>query len=85
MSPLGQTVEPVGIELHILLGETRMPVHQLLRMGRGAVIQLGATNDDDVTVLANDIPVARAAVSVEGSKISIAITRMLPRPPEMRS
>jgi flagellar motor switch protein FliN len=84
MSSLGATVEPVGIELEVLLGETRMPVHQLLRMGRGAVIQLGATNDDDVTVLANDVPVARASVTVDGSKISIAITRMLARPPELR-
>lgn len=84
MSSLSATVEPVGIELEVLLGETRMPVHQMLRMGRGAVIQLGTTNDDDVVVLANDMPVARAAVTVDGDRISIAITKMLARAPEMR-
>lgn len=72
-----ETLQPVEVNLEVVLGQTFMPVHQLLRMGRGAVIELQATEDSDVLVSANEMPIARAAVQVEGGKISVAITRML--------
>lgn len=84
MADLDENLDPVDIEIEVLLGETKMPVHQLLRMGRGAVIELGTHEDEDVLVLANDIPIARASVHIDGGKIGIAITRMLMRPVEMR-
>jgi flagellar motor switch protein FliN len=71
------TLQPVRVEVEVVLGHTYMPVHQLLRMGRGAVIELEAKEDSDVLVNANGMPIARAAVQVEGGKISVALTRML--------
>ncbi len=84
MAAMDQTIQKVGVDIAVVLGTTKMPVHQLLRMGRGAVIELGATENDDVTILANDVPVARAAVHVEAGKIAVSITRMLPRAPDVR-
>ena len=74
---ISETLQPVEVDLEVVLGQTYMPVHQLLRMGRGAVIELQATEDSDVLVSANNMPIARAAVQVENGKISISLTRML--------
>lgn len=52
-----------------------MPMQQLLRMGRGAVIQLDTQEDDEVWILANNHPIARGELVIEGDRISINITR----------
>ena len=52
-----------------------MPMAQLLRMGRGAVIPLDATANDEVWILANNHPVARGEIQISEEKIAIAVTR----------
>jgi flagellar motor switch protein FliN/FliY len=64
----------VGVEITILLGRSTMPMQQLLRMGRGAVIQLDTKEDDQVWVLANNHPIARGQLVIEGDRMSISIT-----------
>ena len=78
------TIDRIAVEIAILLGSAKMPVHQLLRMGRGAVIELDATADDEVTILANDIPVARGQVILQGEHIAIRVTQILRRDPMVR-
>jgi flagellar motor switch protein FliN/FliY len=63
------------VELTILLGRSTMPMQQLLRMGRGAVIQLDTQENDEVWVLANNHPIARGELVIEGDRMSISITR----------
>ena len=60
-----------------MLGRAKLPMQQLLRMGRGAVIELDATQTDEVLILANDKPVARGEINVDGDKIGVVVTRML--------
>jgi flagellar motor switch protein FliN/FliY len=72
-------IDKVNLELSVVLGAATMPIHQLLRMGRGAVIELGANEDSAVTLLANDHPIARGTVFVNGERIGVEITEMLPR------
>lgn len=64
----------VSVELSVVLGRASMPIHQLLKMGRGAVIELGASVDDDATIYANNRLIARGQVVVVGEKIAISIT-----------
>ena len=52
-------------------------MHQLLRMGRGAVIELDTNQDDPVTVLANDKPVAKGEIVLDGDKIGVSISEIL--------
>jgi len=85
MAEMPETLDPVGVEIEVVLGQTKMPVHQLLRMGRGAIIELSTAESEDVLVLANDMPIARASVHVEGGRINVAITRMLARSPLVRN
>ncbi len=65
----------VGVEITVLLGRSTMPMQQLLRMGRGAVIQLDAQEKDEVWILANNHPVARGELVIEGDRMSVNITR----------
>jgi len=67
-------VKSVDVEISVVLGRAEIPMHQLLKMGRGAVIELGAHQDDEVWVLANNEPIARAEIVVRGDKIAISIT-----------
>jgi flagellar motor switch protein FliN/FliY len=65
----------VGVEITVLLGRSLMPMQQLLRMGRGAVIQLDTNENDEVWILANNHPIARGELIIENDKISVNITR----------
>lgn len=78
------TFEKISVEISVVLGGQTMPIHQLLRMGRGAVIELDRQADDDVEILANDIPVARGQVVLKGDRIGISITEVLLRSPVIR-
>jgi flagellar motor switch protein FliN/FliY len=68
----------VEVEITVLLGRSLMPMQQFLRMGRGAVIQLDTQENDEVWVLANNHPIARGELVIEGDRISINITRAAP-------
>jgi len=78
------TLEKVSVDIAVVLGSTIMPVHQVLRLGRGAIIELDASEDDEVQILANNMPVARGAVVVSGNRIAVEIKEMLPRGPGSR-
>lgn len=77
LEPELNAVSNVYVELSVVLGRTNLPINQLLKMGRGAVIELDANAEDEVWVLANNIPVARGQITVSGEKIAISITSTL--------
>jgi flagellar motor switch protein FliN/FliY len=54
-----------------------MPVNHLLKMGRGAVIELTTLENEEVQVLANNTPIAKGDVVVKGDKIAVSITGKL--------
>jgi flagellar motor switch protein FliN len=56
----------------------------VLRLGRDAIIKLDASEEDDVSILANKLPVAKGAVVVNGNRIAVNVAELLPRPPDMR-
>jgi flagellar motor switch protein FliN len=73
------TIEKVSLDIQVVLGTTDMPIHQVLRLGRGAIIELDATEDDEVRILANNFPVARGTVVVQGNRIAVEVKELLPR------
>ena len=68
-------VNEVNVELSVVLGRSILPMQQLLRMGRGAVIPLDAQVNDEVWILANNHPVARGEIQISDERITIAVTR----------
>jgi len=43
-------IEAVEVEISVVLGRSVLPMQQLLRMGRGAVIPLDASEKDEVWI-----------------------------------
>jgi flagellar motor switch protein FliN/FliY len=78
------SLDKVSLNIAVVLGSTFMPVHQVLRLGRGAVIELDSGENDEVRILANDFPIAKGAVVVSGNRIAVEVKEMLPRTPDMR-
>jgi flagellar motor switch protein FliN/FliY len=74
MSP---NIESVKVEISVVLGRSVIPMHQLLRMGRGAVIELDTRQDSPVTILANDKAVALGDIVIQGEKIAVSVTDIL--------
>lgn len=78
------TLDTVSLDITVVLGNSNMPVHQVLRLGRGAIIELDAAEDDEVKILANGMAVAKGNVVVNGSRIAVEVTQLLARAPDMR-
>ena len=72
---ISNQVDAVQVEISIVLGRSVVPMQQLLRMGRGAVITLDAKAQDEVWILANNHPVARGEIQIQNDKIAISVTR----------
>ena len=68
------TLDNVSIDISVVLGRTAMPIHQVLRLGRGAIIELDSSEEDEVRILANNMPVARGMVIVSGNRIAVEVT-----------
>ena len=79
------TLDNVSIDISVVLGRTAMPIHQVLRLGRGAIIELDSSEEDEVRILANNMPVARGMVMVivSGNRIAVEVKELLPRSPEV--
>ena len=69
-----KAVEEVKVEISVVLGRSTMPIHQLLKMGRGAVIELEAKVDDPAWIYANNKLIARGEVVIVGENVAVSIT-----------
>ena len=78
------TLQKVSVDIAVVLGATSMPIHQVLRLGRGAIIELDASHEDDLEILVNNLPIAKGTVQINGDRIAIEVKAMLPRSPELR-
>ena len=53
-----------------------------MRLSRGAIIELDATEADEVKILANNLPVASGVVLVVRNRIAVEVVKqMLPKLP----
>lgn len=71
------TLEAIEVDITVELGATTMPIHHLLRMGRGAVIELDTTENDPMRVYANNTLIAEGEVKVDDGQLSVEITRKI--------
>ena len=71
---MSRQLDAVKVEITVILGRTKIPMHQLLRMGRGAVIPLDVRETDEVWILANEHPIAKGDIEIEGERMSVRVT-----------
>ena len=75
--PRSNAVESVDLEISVVIGTAVMPIQQLLRMGRGALIELDARVDDYAWIYANNRLIARGEIVVNGETVSVQIKETL--------
>jgi flagellar motor switch protein FliN/FliY len=73
------TLDQIEVDITVELGATTMPVHHLLRMGRGAVIELDTTESDPLRIYANRTLIALGEVKVDGGRLSVEVREKLLR------
>jgi flagellar motor switch protein FliN/FliY len=78
------SIEKIQLDITVVLGTASMPIHQVLRLGRGAIIELQGGDNDEVKILANNFPIAKGAVVISGNRIAVEVKDMLPRPEDLR-
>jgi flagellar motor switch protein FliN/FliY len=78
---MSSNVETVKVEISVVPGRSIIPMHQLLRIGRGAVIELDSKQDDPVTVLAKDKAVATGEIILHGDMIAVSVLELLKAEP----
>ncbi len=67
---------PVSVEL----GRTRLPVQEILSLGRGSVVQLDRLAGEPVDLYVGDRKFAQGEVVVLGEQFGVRITRILANP-----
>ena len=68
----------VGMDVQIVLGETQMTVSELLKLSRGAVIELEKKIGAPVDVMINDRVVARGdLVKVDENNVGVTLTEIV--------
>ena len=70
-------VEGIKVELEIVLGSAKLPIRQILKMSRGAIIPLDCGYDDPTLVYVNNELVAEGQIQVEGDKMALEISRVV--------
>lgn len=68
----------IMVELSIVLGSTRLPIRQVLKMSRGAIVAFDSSDADPTLVYVNDTLVAKGRVIVNGEHMSLEISEVLP-------
>lgn len=72
-------IDKIQVEVTVVIGRTHMPVRHLLKMGRGAVIDLDAKHQDPVWIYANQELIARGEIVLVGDRIGVTITERVLR------
>lgn len=68
----------ITINISVTLGTADLRVHQLLKLGRGAVVELDRDINDNVDIYANDVLIGHGEVVVtDNETIGISVTDMV--------
>jgi len=73
------TLASIEVDLTVELGSATLPIHHLLRMGRGAVIELDVSESDPLRIYANNTLVAHGEVRVDGGRLAVTVTEKVLR------
>ncbi len=75
--PEDEAVYDINVEVTAVLGVATLLVNQLLKLGRGAVVELGQNVGDPVDLRINNRLIGRGEVVVVEDRLAISITEMI--------
>lgn len=72
-----ETVYDIPVQITVVLGKTSMQVNNLLKLGRGAVIELDKKVGEPIDIFVNNRLVARGEVVVVEDRIGVTMTEII--------
>jgi flagellar motor switch protein FliN/FliY len=72
-----EAVQDIPVQISVVLGKTTMQVHQLLKLGRGAVIELNKKVGEPVDIYVNNRLIARGEVVVVEDRVGVTMTEII--------
>ena len=67
----------VPVQVSAVLGKTSMPISQLIRLGRGAILELDRKVGESIDVVVNNRLVAKGEVVIVDERIGITMTEII--------
>jgi flagellar motor switch protein FliN/FliY len=72
-----EAIYDIPVQISVVLGGAEMQVSQLLKLGRGAVVELDRKVGEPVDVYVNNRLIARGEVVIVEDKIGITMTEII--------
>ncbi len=66
----------VPVEVSVVLGKTRMQLSNLLKLNRGAVIELERTIGEPIDLYVNNKMIAKGEIVIVDNKIGVTLTEV---------
>jgi flagellar motor switch protein FliN len=70
-------LESISVDVTIVLGSAQVPIRQILKMGRGAMIPLDCAQDDPSLVYVNNERIAKGRILVNHDLMSIEVSEVV--------
>ena len=74
-------IKDVDVEIYAVLGQSTMLVSQLLKIGRGAIVELDQRTSGPVEILVNQQLIAYGEIVTVDDNLGVTITEVLKKPP----
>jgi flagellar motor switch protein FliN/FliY len=72
-----EAIYDIPVEISVVLGKTTMQISQLLKLGRGAVIELDRNIGEAIDIYVNNRLVAKGEVIIVENRIGITLTEII--------
>jgi flagellar motor switch protein FliN/FliY len=79
-----EAVYDIPVQISVVLGRTEMPISQLLKLGRGAVVELDRNVGEAIDIFVNNRLVAKGEVVIVDNKIGITLTEIIKSEKEIK-
>lgn len=72
-----EAVYDIPVQISVVLGSTSMQVSQLLKLGRGAVVELDRKVGEPIDIFVNNRLIAKGEVVVVEDRIGVTMTEII--------
>ncbi len=72
-----EAIYNVPVQISVVLGKATMPISQLIKLGRGAVLELDRKVGESVDIVVNNRLIAKGEVVVMDDRVGITMTEII--------
>lgn len=72
-----EAIYGIPVQVSAVLGRTTMPIHQLFKLGRGAIIELDRRVGESIEIYVNNRLVARGELVVIEDRLGVTMTEIV--------